>query len=365
MKILFVSGNLCDGGAQRVISVVASGLAECGHDVSLLLFARNEKEYPISEKVQITAIRESFAEYSKMSGLARTTFIRKYLKTLKPQAAIGFLEGGYGLFLASLGMKFTKVASARIDPAILLQKKGARALLDKIWFSSADGVVLQTNRQKVHAEKTGWKNQTVIANPVSDAALDAMPHNYDRPCRRIVMAGRLATQKNYPMVFTAMERVLKKYPDAILDIFGKGAQETQLQELIVQKGLQNNVFLRGWTQNTLGEYARSDVYVLSSNFEGMPNALMEAMAMGLPCVSTDCDTGPEDLITDGENGYLIPVGDADALAERLLRIMDMTPEERKTMGESAKNTMAQNFNKEVVTRQWETMLRELTGEGKL
>ena len=365
MRILFVSGNLCDGGAQRVISVVASGLAEQGHDVSLLLFARNEKEYPISEKVRITAIRENFAEYSQMSGFARTAFIRKYLKELKPQAAVGFLEGGYGLFLASLGMKFAKVASARIDPAVLLQEKGSRALINKMWFSAADAVVLQTNRQKLHAKDTGWKNQTVIANPVSDAALEVAPHNYDRACRRIVMAGRLAAQKNYPMVFAAMEKVLKKYPDAVLDIFGKGGQEAQLQEMIAQKHLQNNVTLCGWTQNTLSEYAQSDIYVLSSNYEGMPNALMEAMAMGLPCVSTDCDTGPEDLITDGENGYLVPVDDADALAERLVRIMDMTPEQRKTIGEKARKTMTEEFNNGVITRQWEALLCKLTGEDRL
>lgn len=361
MKIVFLSGNLCDGGAQRVISVVASGLAEKGHDVSLLLFARNEKEYPISDKVKITAIRDSFAEYSQLSGFARIVFIRKYLKNLKPQVAIGFLEGGYGLFLASLGMRFVKIASARIDPKIILEKKGGRAELDKIWFRCADAVVVQTSRQKEHAKGAGWKNQTIIANPVSDAALAVKPHNYDCPCRRIVMAGRLAAQKNYPMALNAMKKVLEKYPDAQLDIFGKGNLEDSLRIAIREMGLEGSVRLKGWTQDTLGEYANGDIYVMSSNYEGMPNALMEAMAVGLLCVSTDCDTGPEDLIVDGENGYLVPVGDADALADRLIQIMGMTPQQRKVMGETARKTMAEKFNKETITRQWEALLHKLIG----
>ena len=362
MKLLFVSGNLCNGGAQRVISVIASELAEMGHDVSLLLFCRNEKEYPLSEKVKITAIRESFAEYEKVSGIARAIYIRKYLKALKPQVAIGFLEGGYGLYLSSIGMKFMKVASVRNNPIVILRRKGLRALLDKAWFRAADAVVLQTKRQKEYTDSIGWKNRTVIANPVSDAALAVPPHDYDRSCRRIVMAGRLEKQKNYPMAFAAMEKVLKMHPDVILDIFGKGKEEATLRSLIEQMGLQGRVFLRGWTQNVLDEYEKSDVYVMSSDYEGMPNALMEAMAAGLPCVATDCDTGPADLIEDGENGYLVPVNDADAMAKRIIEIMDMTTEQRQHLGENARNIMAEEFNSQAIAKERENLLFRLQGE---
>lgn len=361
MKVLFVSGNLCDGGAQRVIAVVSSQLARMGHEAHILLFARNEKEYPVDPAVQISALGETFQEYSKLSGLQRMLTIRKKVKSIQPDVAVGFLEGGYGLFLATLGMKFPKIASARIDPKFLLQKKGGRAMLDKLWFRSADAVVVQTSRQKEHAKNAGWKNMTVIANPISDNALNLEAHNYERPCRRIVMAGRLADQKNYPMALKAMETVLAKYPDVKLDIFGKGNREESLKTMIREKGLENSVSLKGWTENTLCEYANSDIYIMTSNFEGMPNALMEAMAAGLPCVSTDCDTGPEDLITDGENGYLVPVGDADALAQRLIEIMDMTPAQREEMGKKAKNTMVDAFNSEKIAKNWEKVFYALTG----
>ena len=361
MKILFVSGNLSDGGAQRVMAVVTSQLAKMGHEVNLLLFARNKKEYPVDPAMKITALGENFQEYSELSTWQRTLAIRKYVKALKPDAAVGFLEGGYGLFLATLGMKFPKVASARIDPKFLLQKRGGRAMLDRLWFRCADAVVVQTSRQAEHAQNAGWKNMTVIANPVSDDTLVLEPHNYDRPCRRIVMAGRLAEQKNYPMALKAMQKVLEKYPDAKLDIFGKGNQEESLKTLIQEMGLECSVRLMGWTQDTLGEFANSDAYVMTSNFEGMPNALMEAMAAGLPCISTDCDTGPEDLITDEKNGYLVPVGDANALAERLIQIMDMTPAQRRELGENARKTMIEAFNVEAIAEKWAKLLQMLTG----
>lgn len=364
MNILFVSGNLCDGGAQRVIAVVSSALAEMGYDVSLLLYSRNEKEYPVSSKVKVTSIGNSFEEYSKLSEVQRLKFIRRFLKNLKPDVAVGFLEGGYGLYLASMGMKMKRVASARINPTVLLAQKGLRGRIDRMWFRSADAVVLQTQSQKEAVENIPWKNKTVIANPVSEAALQCPEHDYARPCRKIVMAGRLAKQKNYTMMLKAMETIHKDYPEVNLDIFGKGGLEKELNEQIRSRGLEGVVSLKGWTQNTIEEYHNSDIYVLSSDYEGMPNALMEAMAVGLPCVSTDCPTGPSDLITDGENGYLIPVDDDDMLATRLTDLLEST-EKRREMGQKAHLTMKEKFNTEVITQQWEQLFLKLIKDANI
>lgn len=359
MKILFVSGNLCDGGAQRVISVISSKLADMGHDVSLLLYSRNEKEYDISPKVKISAIGQNFAEYSRTSLLHRVLYIRKYLKRLSPDVAVGFMEGGYGLYVSALGLRFPKVASARIDPKILFELKGLRARLDMHWFSKANAVVLQTTRQMQHAENCSWKNQIVIANPVTDRALSFPEHTYDRPCRKIVMAGRLVPQKNYPMIFAAMQKVIEVYPDAVLDIFGKGSMQQSLEKMIIELKLEKHVFLKGWTQDTLAEYQNSDIYVLCSNYEGMPNALMEAMAVGMPCISTDCDTGPEDLIDDGTNGFLVPINDVECLAQRIIDIMGMTNVERKDIGENARSTIVRYFSSDVIAGKWEELLSSL------
>ena len=359
MKLLFVSGNLCNGGAQRVISVVSSKLADKGHDVSLILFARNEKEYPLSNKVKIYSLGDNFEEYSKLSEFKRVKMLRALLNQIKPEAAVGFLEGGYGLYLSSFGMKFPKIASARIDPVQILNAKGVRAKINLRWFASADAVVLQTNEQADHVKHMNWKNKTVIANPVSQAALEYPEHDYERPCKRLVMAGRLDDQKNYKMAITAMKTVHESYPDVILDIFGKGKEEEDLRAFIMSNGLEGCVTLKGWTQNVADEYAKSDIYLMTSDCEGMPNALMEAMAIGLPCISTDCPTGPADLICDGENGYLVPVNDAAALADRVMRLVEMSSEDRRAMGESARKYLSDNFNRGYIAEQWERLLERL------
>ena len=353
MKLLFISGNLTDGGAQRVISVVSSYLAEHGHDVSLFLFSRSDKEYPISEKVKITSISANFEEYKKVSLAQRLKFIRKHLKDYKPDVGVGFLEGGYALYLASFGMRFAKIASARIDPKVLFAAKGFRSKINKMWFSSADAVVLQTESQKNHVTKKMLKRCVIIPNPVSERALMAEKSSYDCGCR-FVMAGRLSDQKNYPLVFDAVRMVKATHPDVHVDIYGKGAEEQKLSGMIADMGISDNVSLKGWTQDTVGEYLQHDAYIMSSDFEGMPNALMEAMAAGLPCISTDCDTGPSDLITDGENGYLIPVGDAAALAEKMVKIIEMTPDERRAIGRAARENIKEHYNGEVICKKWES-----------
>ena len=207
MKILFISGNMCNGGAQRVIANVSNSLAEKGYDVRLLLFSRNEKEYPISPKVKITALGENFEEYSKISSFSRMKLIRKYLKESKPDVAVGFLEGGYALYLSSFGMKLKKVSSARINPQHIMTAKGLRAEINRRWFYHSDAVVLQTLSQKDYVPDKLKRKSVVIANPVPEYVLNGKCEVYQEKCRNLIMVGRLDEQKNYPMAFRAIQIV--------------------------------------------------------------------------------------------------------------------------------------------------------------
>lgn len=360
MKILFISGNMCNGGAQRVIANVSNSLAEKGYDVRLLLFSRNEKEYPISPKVKITALGENFEEYSKISSFSRMKLIRKYLKESKPDVAVGFLEGGYALYLSSFGMKLKKVSSARINPQHIMTAKGLRAEINRRWFYHSDAVVLQTLSQKDYVPDKLKRKSVVIANPVPEYVLNGKCEVYQEKCRNLIMVGRLDEQKNYPMAFRAIQIVKEKYPDVHLDVFGKGAIAEELVQMLEEMNLQENVSLCGWTQNALEEYRKHDMFLMTSDMEGMPNALMEAMAVGLPCISTDCETGPSDLIDDGENGYLVPVNDHEALAEKMLGFMDMPYEERCSIAKRAHESMEQKFNIEIISEKWEKLFKDLT-----
>lgn len=358
MRIIFVSGNLFDGGAQRVISVVSSELAEKGHDVSLLLFSRNEKEYPINDKIKVYSLADNYEDYKNISEINRIKLIRKILKDFKPDVGVGFIEGGYGLYLSSFGMKFKKISSARINPKYIIEEKGLRAFINKLWFRNSNLIVLQTESQKKFSPKSWIKKSVVIPNPVSELALSSKVV-YNDACANIVMAGRLNPQKNYSMAFDAMNIVVKDYPNIKLDIFGTGEIKEELLAEIEEKGLQNNVFLKGWTTNTVKEYCEHDMYLMTSNFEGMPNSLMEAMAVGLPCISTDCETGPSDLIDDGVNGYLVGVNNAVELAEKIKQIIEMPKEKRVEMGELARRKMQEEFNNQTIATKWEQAFEKL------
>ena len=360
MKLLFVSGNLTDGGAQRVISVAASALAGKGHDVSVLVFARNEKEYPLSDKVKLVSLADSFEDYSAMSHIKRIKLIRRHLKEFGPDVAVGFMEGGYALYFAAAGMKLKRVSSARIDPEKIFGNKSIRGAVDRRWFYASDAVVLQVQSQLDRVPEKLKKKSVVIPNPVSERATGEDGFRYNEKCRHFVMAGRMSPQKNYAMMLSAAAKLKDRYPGLRVDVFGKGRELEALEARKNASGLEGTVFFRGWTTDTVGEYLDADAYILSSNYEGMPNALAEAMAIGMPVISTDCPTGPGDMIEDGVNGFLIPVGDADALADRMERYMNMTADERAAIGTAARRTVLENYTAGNIADKWEKLFAELT-----
>lgn len=359
MSIVFLTGNLRNGGAQRVTALIGGRLADAGHNVSFLVFYQSEKEYPISKNVDISYIKSSYEEYKKLPPLERVMIIRNYLKNKKPDVAIGFMEAGYALYISALGLKFPKIASVRINPRYIIQKGGFKATLNRWWFKHADAVVFQTKSQLEYVKTMGWHHCTVIPNPVSEEALEQEQPDYKKPVRRIVMAGRLASQKNYPMAIEAMKIVHNQYPEVKLDIFGKGEKEYELDALIKKHELEDCVHIRGWTEKILSEFSCSDIYLLTSNYEGMPNSLMEAMSVGLPCISTDCETGPADLISNGKNGFLVSKDDSNALAEVIIRIIGMSTDQRKKVGLIARQSIERNYNELTIMRQWEKLFGEL------
>lgn len=336
--IVFAIGSLHGGGAERVVSVWASALVEKGYRVSVVVYNRRENEYPVDPRVNIAPIAESDQENGAMSLLQRLRCFRSVLKGLKPDAVISFLpEVQVYVALASIGLRIPRVETIRVNPwkVGILNTKFA-----PIWrwcFQSCDALIVQSEDQKPFFSRAVQKKAVVIPNPVNANYIENGKTEYCASSHRIVAAGRLTAQKNYQMMIDAVKLVAMEYADVSLEIYGAGEQEAELASYIKTQDLENNVRLMGRSNELYRIYKNADLYLMSSDFEGMPNALAEAMAVGLPCISTDCKTGPRDLIDDGENGYLIPCGDAKAMAERIVRIFSMSVEEQRTIGQNARN----------------------------
>ena len=358
MRILFVCGNLSNGGAQRVISVVSSELVELGHEITILMFNRTDDEYAVSEKVKLLSVRDTYDEYISLSKIARIREIRKYIKKVKPHVAIGFIQGGYALFLSALGLKFPKIATVRTNPVRIFHGNDKRGLINKIWFGSADAVAVQNGAQKNYILKEMNNKVFVAPNPISKTVIESDDHFYDRPCRRIIMVGRLAEEKNYGMAVNMMKEIVKTDPEIRLLIYGKGEKEEELKYLAATLSLTDNVLFMGWTDNIIGEMVKSDLFIQTSNHEGQPNALMEAMGLGLPCISTDCETGPKELIESGKTGFLVSMGDVEGLEQAVSRTIKMSSGEREKMGKAARVRILKEFNLKDVAIKWEKMFYE-------
>ena len=336
--IVFAIGSLFGGGSERVVSVWASALAEKGYRVSVIVYSRLDSEYPISDKVEVYPIAESQRACSDMSVLKRVLAIRKLLRKLNPDVVISFLPIiQVYVRIASLGLRLPRIETIRISPwdTDVLSSKHA-----KLWFNcfeTCSALILQSQDQKAFFSEKVQKKSVVIPNPINPKYVETKKDDYDPASHKIVAAGRLSEQKNYKMMIDAVKIVSEEYADVSLRIYGVGSLEQELSSYIKAQGVAGNVKLMGRTNELYNVYKEADLYVMSSDYEGMPNALAEAMAIGLPCISTDCKTGPRDLIDDGENGFLVPCGDSYALAEKIKLVFGMSEQNQRQLGCSARN----------------------------
>ena len=208
-----------------------------------------------------------------------------------------------------------------------------------------DKIVVLTQEDKESNWK-GFKNVIAIPNPSTFHCEKPSTQEH----KRIISVGRLSMQKNYASLIRAYRNVADKHPDWTLEIFGEGEQKIALQTLILQLKLEKHVFLKGYTNNVQNAMSQSSIFVLSSIFEGFGLVIVEAMACGLPVVSYDCPCGPKDIITEGEDGYLVPINNEKVLAEKISLLIE-DEELRKDMGKAA-IMKAEQYNVNNITTLW-------------
>lgn len=371
MKITFLTASLGSGGAERVVSLLANQMAEMGYQVEIICLKFDDVYYKTRDDVKVTiAIRECPGNLVK-----RLVWLRKHVKRSEAEVCVAFTEGVYCATIAAmLRTKIPVIASERLDPAAMSTN---RKILKRFLLPYANWLVVQTQSIKDYFPKRIQKKTSIIYNPVneevfkspdglqvqgantassvqsSNTLMEGMGHE---KLNRIISVGRLYPQKNQVMMIRAFVKVADKFPDWQLVIFGEGPLRAELEFLVSSFKLEGRVLLPGRTDHVIEELRKSEIFCLSSDYEGMSNAMIEAVCVGLPIVSTRV-SGTEDLIREGNNGFVVERGDVEAMAEAFRKLMG-DEELMERMGKNSR-AMASMFRLDTITHKWMELINKV------
>lgn len=354
-KVVFHLNCLEHGGAERVVSTLANQMVQDGYEVIVATQWQGEEEYPLDNRVRRmhVGLLESDNRRSRISkAWRRIIYLRKFILSEKPDVTIAFARKAiYRSLLATLFTKEKIVVAVRCDPAGGYSTKLSR-LQTFLLFPHASGAVFQTVGQRDFFPKYIGKKSTIILNPINDKYVESvMPKVREKT---VVHSGRIVDFKNQDMLVRAFINVHKKHPEFSLKLYGGDSGDgtwEQLENTIAEFGAQEYVKLMGNSNNLEKDLAEASLFAFSSDNEGLPNALLEAMALGLPVVATDCPCGgPATVIRHGENGLLIPVGDMKAMEEAMNRLIE-EPEFAESIAKEAKKISIE-LNSSAIVKQW-------------
>lgn len=350
MKLIFVTSTLGSGGAERVLSILANDFCKRGNEVEVIALTNKAKDYYALDK----RIRYLHADKECCCGLlSELRWFRRHVAESKPDCVIAFMEAVYEFVLLALfRTNIPVISSERKDPRTL---GPLRKMLRWILLPTAAAHVVQTKYIRDFYRKSIRKKTYVIFNPVDEKVwqYNAMECGKFFPKeKRIVSVGRLYPQKNQQMLIRAFAKIATKYPEYKLVIFGEGYLRKDLEHLISCLGLQDRVLLPGRSSNVIYEVAKSEIFCLSSNFEGMSNAMIEAICVGIPVISTKV-SGTDELIINGKNGLLVDIGNVEELAQALEDLLKSKTLQCKFYKEEM--AMSHLFRTSYIADQWQNL----------
>lgn len=317
-KIVFIIDGLGAGGAERVLSELANYFAENGKNVYVISLIDKEMFYSLTPKIEHFVFKKGKGKHLIIRYCQRIQYIKQLIRHIKPDIAISFLPmSNMVSCLAFWNEKIPLIISERNDPNCNPENRVMRIIRDQL-YRLADGIVFQTKDAQQYFPKSIQKKSVIIFNPLKKG-MNAKKEEH----RNILFTvGRLEKQKNQKMLIHAFKRVSDLFPEYELWIYGSGSEENNLKKEVKNLGLNRKVIFKGVSAKWYEEVKGADIFILSSNYEGMPNSLMEALSLGKICISTDCPIGgPRELIRDGENGFLIQTGNREELENRILYVI--------------------------------------------
>lgn len=355
-KLMFYINAIHHGGAERVMVNLANMFSEKGYEVLLVTSFFDDEEYTLCSNVRRLSLEEKDLRQSFIKkNISRISKLREICKKEGPDILVSFMaEANFRAILASRFLGIRTLISVRNDPRQeypgLLFKAAA-----KILYPLASGCVFQTEDAKKWFSRKVRKKSRIILNQVDEKFYKV---NFNGERRDIVTVGRLESQKNQKLLIEAFAQVVNDYPEDNLRIYGDGELRQSLAGLADSLGISSRVSFMGACMDIQDQIKDARIFVLSSDYEGLPNAVMEAMALGIPVISTDCPCGgPRLLIKNNINGILVNTGNKEELTQAILRLLK-DKKFAKKISVNAK-IRAMEFRPEKVFGMWEDYIKSI------
>lgn len=355
------------GGAEREVVAFANALSKLGEEIHIACVKEVSDDYfPDSGIVRHQLTRSSGVRIPKLRRLCNNLHPAIQLRELKADVIIIVnvpVDYAKEVRLATWCSRTRFIYALRNNPEKKYPDEREREKWQKL-CTLADGIWIQTEKQRSFFSPDQQEKIFIVPNLLERRFLEIQRKERTQ-IRRFISVGRIYPQKNQKLLVSAFARMLIRTGniDATLTIYGSpplenSGLEQELKKLIREFQLETRIFLPGRASDIEQKYEEADAFVFSSDYEGCPNALMEAMAAGLPCISTDCPTGPSDLITNGTDGLLIPVGDVEEMS-RAMQFLLENPQAANQMGRAAKRRMREWGSQEKIAEQMQQQLKRL------
>lgn len=360
-KLVFVVDRMSRGGAERVVAALANEFLSRQIEVHILTWLpKEEKEYFLKRGI----LRHCFKPLHRNRVLTIFDKIRYYrdlIDDINPDCVLclGTPRTAVLLSIALIKRNQPLIISERNDPNRYPSETLIKRLRN-LAYGNADGIVFQTEGARDYFNRKIIKKSTIIINPITGH----LPEYYrgDRE-RRIVNFCRIEQQKNLKLLIDAFEVLEKKLSGYVLDIYGEGAEKDNLIKYVEEKGLSASIHFKGYSNDIYDEINKCILFVSSSDYEGISNSMLEAMALGLPTICTDCPPGGAKMvIRSGYNGILVPVRNVEKLAGAMFDVLS-NEELRVGLSENAVK-IRRKLNVKSIADEWEKYIERVIDEYK-
>ena len=345
-RVYFIMPNLTGGGAERVASILVNQFAESGVETTLVLVKNDIIEYRIDSRVKID--KSIMHESGTRNPIQQILDIRSYMKKRPCGTFISFLTyQNFYAALANIGQNHKLILSLRNAPDKIQGGGIITKLSAMISFALSDCVTFQTQDARNYYPTFIQKKGCVILNPLQS---NLPEYDVTKTKNAFISFCRLEPQKNLSMAIKAFAKFYKNHPEYEYHIFGNGELKEELEQQIQDSDLNGVVKIFPFKKNILQEAKNYRMFILSSDYEGLSNSMIEAVSMGMPSICTDCPIGGAKMVIhNGINGFLVPVGDCDGMAKAMDNASDIAYCSK--VSENAKKT-AERFSEKRIVNEW-------------